>query len=210
MLCSHFTQNCIFCTFWRLKILVLWRKIVQNLLIFVYLFSPKNSTTGFTKIFITQKWLVVESCPTPRWIAFLMLYRLVHNIRSHFNELTLTWSDYHNVVCTFYRTELWLWCRELSNLFQRIQVGIEPSTLIKPRCGARCSGYCVITLERCIIRNGKILVQKVHRNVSKRNSSSVSKKVSHVIWKASHLWRQNLGGTASMVFWICSLNREWV
>ena len=23
MLCSHFTQNCIFCTFWRLKILVL-------------------------------------------------------------------------------------------------------------------------------------------------------------------------------------------
>ena len=26
MLCSHFTQNCIFCTFWRIKILVLWQK----------------------------------------------------------------------------------------------------------------------------------------------------------------------------------------
>ena len=42
MLCSHFTQNCIFCTFWRLKILVLWRKIVENLLIFADLFCPKN------------------------------------------------------------------------------------------------------------------------------------------------------------------------
>ena len=52
MLCSHFTQDCIFCTFWRLKILVLWQKIVQNLLIFVYLFCPKNSTTDFTKTFI--------------------------------------------------------------------------------------------------------------------------------------------------------------
>ena len=42
MLCSHFTQNGIFCTFWRLKILVLWRKVVENLLIFVYLFCSKS------------------------------------------------------------------------------------------------------------------------------------------------------------------------
>ena len=34
MLCRHFTENCIFCTFWSLKILVLWQKIVQ---IFSYL-----------------------------------------------------------------------------------------------------------------------------------------------------------------------------
>ena len=94
MLCSHFTQNCIFCTFWRLKILVLWRKIVENLLIFVYLFCPKNGAIDFTKTFITQEWLVVENCPTPRWIAFLMLYRLVYNIRCHFNELSLAWSAY--------------------------------------------------------------------------------------------------------------------
>ena len=94
MLYSHFTQNCIFCTFWRLKILVLWGKIVENLLIFVYLFCPKNGAIDFTKTFITQEWLVVESCPTPRWIAFLMLYRLVYNIRSHFNELILAWSAY--------------------------------------------------------------------------------------------------------------------
>ena len=43
------------CTFWRKKILVLWRKIVQNLFIFVYLLIlciylfPKISTIGFYK-----------------------------------------------------------------------------------------------------------------------------------------------------------------
>ena len=73
-----FLKTVFFCTFPRLKIIVLWRKIVQNLLIFVYLFCPKNSTTDFTKIFITQEWLVVESWPTSRWIAFLTLYRLVY------------------------------------------------------------------------------------------------------------------------------------
>ena len=49
MLRSHFTQNSIFCTFWRLKILVFWRKIVENLLIFVYLFCPKNCPIDLTK-----------------------------------------------------------------------------------------------------------------------------------------------------------------
>ena len=77
MLCSRFTQNSIFCTFWRLKLLVLSRKIVENLLIFVYLFCAKNGAYDFTETFITQEWLVVKSCPTPRWITFLMLYRLV-------------------------------------------------------------------------------------------------------------------------------------
>ena len=87
VLCSHFTQKCIFCTFWRIKILVLWRKVVENLLIFMYLFCPKNGAIDFTKTFITQEWLVVERCPTPRWITFLMLYRLVYafDLCSHFN-----------------------------------------------------------------------------------------------------------------------------
>ena len=77
MLCSHFTQNCIFCTFWRLKILVLWRKNVENLFLFVHLFCPKNGRIDFTKTFITQEWLVGESCPTSRWITCLMLYPLL-------------------------------------------------------------------------------------------------------------------------------------
>ena len=59
MLCSHFIQNCIFCTFWRLKIFDLGRKIVENLLIFVYLFCPKTGAIDFTKTFITQEWLVI-------------------------------------------------------------------------------------------------------------------------------------------------------
>ena len=83
ILYSHFTQNCILLYFLEAKIVILWRKIVENLLIFVYLFCPKNGTIDFTKTFITQEWLVVESCPTPRWIAFLMLYRLVYNTHFH-------------------------------------------------------------------------------------------------------------------------------
>ena len=35
------------------------------------------------KTFITQEWLVVESCPTSLWTAILMFYRLVCNILSH-------------------------------------------------------------------------------------------------------------------------------
>ena len=88
---SHCTENYIFCTFWKLKTLVLWQTIVQNLLVFVYLFCPKSSTIDFRKTFITQEWLVVESCATPRWISFLMLYRLVCNSHSHSNELVLAW-----------------------------------------------------------------------------------------------------------------------
>ena len=85
MLCSRFSQNCIFGTFWRLKILALWQKIVENLFIFVYLFCPKNGAINFTKTFITQEWLVEESSSTPRWITFLMLHRLVYNLPCHFN-----------------------------------------------------------------------------------------------------------------------------
>ena len=94
MLYSHCTENTekyffFFGTFWRLKTLILWRKIVQNLLVCVYLFYPKNSNCS-----ITQERLVLESCSTPRWIAFLMLYWFVYNIRSDFNELILVWSAY--------------------------------------------------------------------------------------------------------------------
>ena len=69
-----------FYTFWRLKALVLWRKMVQNLLIFVYLFCSKNNAIDSRKTSITQERLVVESFPTPRWITFLMPYRMVYNI----------------------------------------------------------------------------------------------------------------------------------
>ena len=89
-LCSHFTQNCIICTFLRLKMPVLSRKIVENL-IFVYLFCPKNGAIDFTKTFITQEWLVVESCPAPRWITFLVQYRLVYSL---IYALILAWSVY--------------------------------------------------------------------------------------------------------------------
>ena len=85
MLCSHFTQNCILLYFLEAINPYFVTKIVKNLLIFVYLFCPKSGAIYFLKTLVTQEWLVVESCPTPSWIAFLMLYRLVYNIRSHFN-----------------------------------------------------------------------------------------------------------------------------
>ena len=98
MLYSHFTQSYIFCIFWRLKILFLWQKIVQHLLIFLYLFWPNNSTTDFPKTFMTQEWLVVERCPIPCWVVFLMLYWLLYNLRSYFNEfIPILIVSYHLV-----------------------------------------------------------------------------------------------------------------
>ena len=64
-LCSHFTQNCILFYFFEAKNPYFVTKIVENLF-FVYLFCPKNVAIDFTKTFITQEWLVLESCPTPR------------------------------------------------------------------------------------------------------------------------------------------------
>ena len=107
MLCSHFTQNCIFCTFWRLEILVLRRKIVENLFIFVYLFCPKSGAIDFTKTFITQEWLVVENCPTPSWITFLMLYRLVYNIFSF--QLTNFGLNFLKSISNFEHFEKNIW-----------------------------------------------------------------------------------------------------
>ena len=92
MMCSNFTQNCILLCFLEAKILILGRKIVENLLIFVYLLCPKDRAIDFTKTLITQERLVVEICPTSRWIAFLMLYNMLCNICSHFNGLILAWS----------------------------------------------------------------------------------------------------------------------
>ena len=69
----------------------MWQKIAQSLLIFVYFLIDSR------KISITQKWLVVESFPTLRWIAFLMVYWLEYSICSHFNKLYLVWSAYYKI-----------------------------------------------------------------------------------------------------------------
>ena len=90
MLCSHFTQNCILLYSLEAKNPYLVTKNCwKSSYICVFILSKKRR---MVHNFITQEWLVVESCPTPRWIAFLMLYRLVYNINSHFNELILAWS----------------------------------------------------------------------------------------------------------------------
>ena len=88
MLCSHFTQNCILLFFLEAKNPYCWKSSY----ICVFILS-KRRRNWFDKN-PTQERLVVESCPNPRWMAFLMLYRLVYNISSHFNELILAWSVY--------------------------------------------------------------------------------------------------------------------
>ena len=110
MLCSHFTQNCILYFLEAKNPYFETKNCWKSSYICVFILSKKRR--NFTKTFITQEWLVVESCPTPRWIAFLMLYRLVYNIRSHFNELILVWSAYNKRV---YYSE---WSIHLWKIFQ--------------------------------------------------------------------------------------------
>ena len=74
----------------------MWRKIVQNLLTFDCLICSKKTAKLIPeKLPQLRNGLVVETCPPSHWIAFLMLYRLVYNIHSHFSELILAWSAYH-------------------------------------------------------------------------------------------------------------------
>ena len=109
MLCSHFTQNCILLYFLEAKNpFFATKNLWKSSHICVFILS-KNGAIDFTNTFITQEWLVAESCPTPHWIIFLMLYRSVCNIRSHFNELYLAWSAYllFNILytpCNFQKT----------------------------------------------------------------------------------------------------------
>ena len=69
-----------------------WRNIFQNL-IFIFSFYSKNSRTGSRKTSITQELLVIESCPAPSWVTFLMFCWLVYDISSQLNDLILAWSD---------------------------------------------------------------------------------------------------------------------
>ena len=82
----------VFCSsFWRLRKLIFWQKPSQNR-IFVFSFYPEKSRTGSRKTFITQKLLVIESCPTLRWVPFLIFCRLVYNISFHLNDPILARS----------------------------------------------------------------------------------------------------------------------
>ena len=112
MLCSHFTQNCIFVYVLEAKNPCFVKKNCSKPSYICVFILSKKSTFDFTKTFIIQEWLVVGSCPTSRWIAFLMLCRLVHNIHSHFNDLILAWNAYLDVTfivpseCSFPKLQL--------------------------------------------------------------------------------------------------------
>ena len=46
-------ETLFFGTFWRVETLALWQKVVQNLLIFMFLFCPENSRAGSRKTSVT-------------------------------------------------------------------------------------------------------------------------------------------------------------
>ena len=81
----------VFSSFWSLWNHFFWQKKFQNI-IFLFSFSPKNSKTGSRKTSITQELLAIESCPTPRWVTFLIFCRLVYDVSSHLNDLILAQS----------------------------------------------------------------------------------------------------------------------
>ena len=83
---SHFIQNGTFQYFWRLWKLLFFEKNIIEILLYFYLFIQKAITST------TEKYLVVESCPTPQWITFLMFYRLLYNILSYLNNMISAWS----------------------------------------------------------------------------------------------------------------------
>ena len=98
---SHCTEICIFLYFLEAENPCFVTKNCSKCSLFVYLFCPKISTIDSRKTSIIQERLVAESCPTSRLIAFLMLYRLVCNIRSYFNELILARSAYSYDIILF-------------------------------------------------------------------------------------------------------------
>ena len=70
MLCSRFTQNCILLYILEAKNpYFVTKNCWKSSYICVFVLS-KNGTIDFTKTLTTQERLVVESCPTPRWIPF--------------------------------------------------------------------------------------------------------------------------------------------
>ena len=99
ILYSHFTQNDIFLYIFETKNpCFVTRNCSKFSYICVFILSKKQCIWFYKNL---QEWLVVESCPSLRWMAFVMLYRLVYNICSHFIELILAWSAY------FHDTEQW-------------------------------------------------------------------------------------------------------
>ena len=94
MLCSHFTQNCILLYFLEAKNpYFVTKNCWKSSYICVFILSKKRRS-WFHKNLHNSGMVGRRKLPEPCWIAYLMLYRLMYNIRPHFNELILTWSAY--------------------------------------------------------------------------------------------------------------------
>ena len=110
MLYSPCSENCIFLYFLEAKNpCFVTKSCSKSSYICAFILSKKQHNFVSKKTFITLERLVVESCPTPRWMAFLMLYQLVYNIRSCFNELILAWSAYLKINVSNNQSVSFMW-----------------------------------------------------------------------------------------------------
>ena len=92
MLCSHFTQNCIFLYYLEGKNpCFLTKNCWKSSYNCVFILS-KQRYNRFHKNLHNSGMVVRRKLPNPLFNRILMLWRLVYNIRSHFNDLILAWS----------------------------------------------------------------------------------------------------------------------
>ena len=96
MLCSHFIKNCILLYFLEAKNLYFVMKNCWKCSYICVLTLPKKRLNWFHNNLHNSGMAGRRKLPTPRWIAVLMLYWLMYNIPSYFNELILAWSAYVN------------------------------------------------------------------------------------------------------------------
>ena len=94
MLCSPFTQNCILLYFLETKNpYFVTKNFWKSSYICVFILSKKWDN-WFHKNLHNSGMVGGRKLPDPRWITFLMPYRLVYSMHSHFIQLILAWSTY--------------------------------------------------------------------------------------------------------------------
>ena len=106
MLYSHFTQNCNFYFFYFLEVknpCFVTRNCSKSSYICLFILSKKQLNWFYKNLYNSA-----ERCRTSRWIEFLMLYQLLYNIRSPFNELILAWSAKFYTLNTKERPTTWI------------------------------------------------------------------------------------------------------
>ena len=148
---SHCIQNCTFRYFLEIvESFVSWGKYFQSLVIFMFLYYPETVTS------ITQKKLVVESCPTTQWtyIVFNFLsiglqYTLLFKRRDFGLKCLVTITP--KVQSLKFKANVWMKqanCRSLFELIEGNSVIIMEQKR-KIECSWVCTFWTTYGFGRC-------------------------------------------------------------